>query len=198
MPLPEYGRNIQLLVDHLLTIDNKEERTNAAHAVISLMAQQNPQLRNQIDFHKRLWDQLHIMSDYQLDVDSDFQKPEKPKEAVLKEKRLEYPKKQVKFRFYGKNVELMINRCIEMPEGEEKEKYVGIITAYMRMSYRLWNDDKVSDELILKHLRQLSDHKLSAVSIPDFPMPIEKTPIKEYKKHKPKNHSKKKQNRNNY
>ena len=109
---------------------------------------------------------------------------------------MEYPKSEVKYRFYGTNVELMIEKCLGMPEGEEKQKYLDILVSYMKMSYRLWNDDKVADELILKHLKELSGYRLEAQSIPDFIMPIEKSPPKEQKKGKSnKNYKKRKTNR---
>ena len=126
------------------------------------------------------------MADYQLSVDVEFKKPPRPEPELIKEKKLDYPKKALKYRFYGNNVELLINQCISMQDGSEKDKLVGVIAAYMRMCYRLWNDDKVSDELIIKHLKQLSGYQIIAESIPNIPMPIDKTPQKEIKRGKPK------------
>jgi hypothetical protein len=188
--IPEFGRNIQLLVEYITdNIHDREERTRAAQTIVYLMSQQNPQLKNQPEFIEKIWNQLYMISGYKLDVDSQYPL----KEAKLRRNRrpgkVEYPKKRIKYHFYGENIQLMIKRALEMEEGEAKQKYISIIAAYMKLSYKTWNDDKVSDEIIIRHLSELSEGKIIVDRISDTffnGKSIEKPFPKEYRKNKPR------------
>ena len=111
--IPEYGRHIQKLVNHCVSLDTKEERNTMAKAIIDVMGNLQPHLRDVPDFKHKLWDQLHIMSDFKLDADSPYEKPSK-EELQEKPERLPYPKSANKYRFYGNNIpsdKFVIQRC---------------------------------------------------------------------------------------
>jgi hypothetical protein len=194
--MPEYGRNVQLLINHLLEIPDREERSRAAETVVKLMAQQSTQQTNQAEFMQKMWSHLFIMSGNKLDVDAPYPKPELEKEEEVKRERIPYPKKEFKYRFYGHTVELMIKKCSEMEEGEDRHQFMLTIAAFMRVSYKQWNDDKVSDEVILGHLYELSQGKLVLDKIPEYLKIQERTPIKNQPKDSKKFRSRNKKGKN--
>lgn len=157
--IPEYGRHIQKLVNHCLALPTKEERNRMAQAIIDVMGNLQPHLRDVPDFKHKLWDQLHIMSDFNLDVDSPYQKPSK-EEYQEKPERLAYPKLASKYRFYGTNIETMIEVALTWEEGEMREALVFTIANHMKKCYLNWNKDTVDDAVIFEHLYELSDGKI--------------------------------------
>lgn len=159
MVIPEYGRNIQKMVEHAINTPDREERNKIATAIISVMGQLNPHLRDIADFKHKLWDHLFIISDFKLDVDSPYPLPEK-EEIMRKPERMDYPKTDNRFKHYGKSVANLINRAIEFPEGEEKEALIGVIVNLMKKSYLTFNQDSVDDTQILKDLETLSKGQL--------------------------------------
>lgn len=166
--IPEYGRHIQKMINHAIAQDSKEERNKLAKAIISVMGNMQPHLRDVPDFQHKLWDQLFIMSNFELDVDCPFEKPQK---EVLTQKpdRLAYPQKNPKYRFYGNNIKSMINVAVNWEEGELKNALVFNIANHMKKCFLNWNKDTVQDEVILNHLLELSDNKLK-VSEEDLPL----------------------------
>jgi hypothetical protein len=161
MVIPEYGRNIQKMVEHAINTEDKEERNTIANAIISVMGQLNPHLRDIADFKHKLWDHLFIISDFKLDVDSPYPIPEK-EEIMRKPEVMSYPKTDNRFKHYGKAVVSLINRAIEFPEGDEKEALIGVIVNLMKKSYLTFNQDSVDDSQILNDLDILSKGKLKA------------------------------------
>lgn len=157
--IPEYGRHIQKLVDHCVAIEDEKERTIMAEAIIDVMGNLQPHLRDVPDFKHKLWDQLHIMSDFKLEVESPYAKPTK-EEYQEKPERLPYPKLASKYRFYGTNIETMIDVALTWEEGEMKEALVFTIANHMKKCYLNWNKDTVEDTVIFDHLYELSDGKL--------------------------------------
>ncbi len=155
----EYGRNIQKLVNHAKTIENKYERTIFARAIINLMGQMHPHLRNIDEFRSKLWTQLYVMADFDLDVDSPYPIPA-PEEVHTKPNKVNYPQSKLKFRHYGKNVEQLIAKAIKMEEGPKKKAFVRVIANYMKMVYKNWNRETVSDEIIKNDLAFLSGDEL--------------------------------------
>ena len=155
----EYGRNIQKLVQHAVTIEDKEERAAFAKAIVNLMGQMHPHLRNVDEFRSKLWTQLFIMSEYKLDVESPYPKPAKLMINVKPEK-VEYPQSRLKFKHYGKNVEHLIAKAIEMEDSAKKDAFICVIANYMKMVYRNWNRDGISDEIIKADLIFLSEGRL--------------------------------------
>ena len=168
MIIPEYGRNVQKMVDYAISIDDRDERNIVAQSIIKVMGQLNPLLRDIEDFNHKLWTHLFIMSNFELDVDCPFEKPQK---EVLTQKpdRLAYPQRNPKYRFYGNNIKSMINVAVNWEEGELKNALVFNIANHMKKCFLIWNNYTVQDEVILNHLLELSDNKLK-VSEEDLPL----------------------------
>tara|TARA_R110000787_G_scaffold32138_17_gene84994 strand:- start:10498 stop:11157 length:660 start_codon:yes stop_codon:yes gene_type:complete len=157
--IPEYGRHIQKLVDHCIALETKEERNEMALAIVDVMGNLQPHLRDVPDFKHKLWDQLYIMSDFKLDADSPYEIPSK-EELQEKPEPLAYPKSANKFRFYGNNIQIMIDTALTWEEGEMKEALVYTIANHMKKCFLNWNKDTVEDDVIFKHLFELSDGKI--------------------------------------
>ena len=157
--LPEYGRNVQKMVDHAITIQNKEERNKCVKTIIDFMGQMNPQLRDLKEFNHKLWDDLFIISKFQLEADSPYPLPE-PKKINERPEKMPYPKNKIKFPFYGAALENMIKYAVNQNEGRDKEIMTGMIANHMKKSYLLFNKHSVSNDTIILHLKQLSDNKL--------------------------------------
>ena len=183
--ISEYGRHIQKMVDHAASLNDRVERQKMAEGIIDLMGELNPHLRDVDDFKHKLWDHLFIMSDFKLDVNSPYEKPELEK-LFEKPEPLAYPNSKIRFNHYGKVVEMMIEEASEMEKGELKDKLTFAIANQMKKSYINWNRDSVEDKLIFKQLEQLSNGKLS------LPEDTELTSVSVLKKGN--NNRKKKQN----
>jgi hypothetical protein len=158
--LPEYGRNIQKMVEYIMTVEDKEERNRLAHAVIIIMGNMNPHLRDINDFKHKLWDHLAIMSSFQLDIDYPYEIP-KAEEFLEKPRRVKYNFNDIKYRHYGRIIEMMIEEAIKFPEGEEKEELTRLIANHMKKSYMTWNRDSVTDEIIFQDLYEISGRRLA-------------------------------------
>ena len=163
----EYGRNVQRMVNHLSTIEDKEERNRAAVQVIKVMNQVNPDTTKASDYEHKLWDHLHMMSGYQLDVDSPYEKP-KPEELLKRPDLPMYNTHRFTYRHYGTIIDQMISTACEEESDETRQKMANYIAAYMKMAYRTWNDEKVADEVILENLRELSGGKLTVDAIAEI------------------------------
>ena len=159
MIIPEYGRHIQKLVDHCLALETKEERDKMAKAIVDVMGNLQPHLRDVPDFKHKLWDQLYIMSDFKLDVESPYPKPSK-EELQEKPEVLAYPKSASRYRYYGNNIQTMIDIALSWEDGDKKEALVFTIANHMKKCYLNWNKDTVDDAVIFKHLYDLSDKKI--------------------------------------
>lgn len=156
--IPEYGRHIQKLVDHCVSLSSKEERNTMAQAIIDVMGNLQPHLRDVPDFKHKLWDQLHIMSDFRLDADSPYEKPSR-EELQEKPERLKYPKSTSQYRFYGNNIQIMIDTALTWEDGEMKNALVYTIANHMKKCFLNWNKDTVEDAVIFQHLYELSNGK---------------------------------------
>jgi hypothetical protein len=158
--IPEYGRHLQKLIDQATIIEDRETRNKAAKYIIQVMGSLNPHLRDVLDFQHKLWDQIFIMSDFKLDVDSPYPIPTRDV-IYLKPERLAYPQKNPKYRFYGNNIKYMIDVANSWEEGEMKSALVKVIANHMKKSYLSWNKDTVTDLVIFEHLYELSGGKLN-------------------------------------
>ncbi|GGI57725.1 DUF4290 domain-containing protein [Winogradskyella haliclonae] len=158
--IPEYGRHLQKMINHAKSRETKEERNKLAKAIISVMGNLQPHLRDVPDFQHKLWDQLFIMADFDIDVDSPYDKPER--EVIhARPEPLEYPQNHPKYRFYGNNIKTMIDVAITWEEGEMKEALVYTIANHMKKCFLNWNKDTVEDAVIFDHLFELSNGKLN-------------------------------------
>jgi len=157
--LPEYGRNIQKMVEHIITIEDRDERNRAAQEIINIMGRMNPHLRDINDFKHKLWDQLMLMSDFKLDIDAPYPVPTR---ETFEERpnRIEYTTGTLKYRYLGRIMEKLIKAATELENEEEKAELVKIITNHMKKSYLLWNRDVVEDKVIFDTLEEISNGKL--------------------------------------
>lgn len=162
--LPEYGRNIQKMVDYIKSVEDRTERNRLAHAIIGIMGNLNPHLRDINDFKHKLWDHLAIISHFELDIDYPYEVP-KPETFQQRPRIVEYGIHDISFRHYGKSLELMINAACELPDNEERESLVTAIANHMKKSYLTWNRDTVGDDLILKDLERLSKGRIKTDNI---------------------------------
>ena len=158
--IPEYGRHIQKLVNHCIALEDREERNKMAEAIVHVMGNMQPHLRDVPDFQHKLWDQIFIMSDYRLDVDTPYPKPER-EVLQAKPEPLAYPRSASKYRFYGNNIQIMIDTALTWEDGEMKDALVYAIANHMKKCYLNWNKDTVDDDVILSHLKELSGGKLT-------------------------------------
>lgn len=158
--LPEYGRNVQQMVDHCVAIEDKEERTNCAYSIIQFMGNLFPYLRDGEDFKHKLWDHLAIMSDFKLDIDFPYQVIEKEK-LYSKPDLVDYKLAPIKFRHYGKIIELMIERAADYPEGEERDALISLLAHHMKKLMFAINKEGVEDDKILKDLYRYSHGRIN-------------------------------------
>jgi len=159
MAIAEYGRNIQQMIEYITTIEDREKRTKAAHFIVNVMAQMHPQVKESGDYKHKLWDHLFIIADFKLDVDSPYPAPP-PQVLWTKPEPLSCGNTEIKFRHYGKNITLMIEKASAYEEGPEKDALAKVIANHMKKSYLNWNRDSVTDELIEEQLGILSNGSL--------------------------------------
>lgn len=161
--IPEYGRHLQKMINYAKSRETKEERNKLANAIISVMGNIQPHLRDVPDFQHKLWDQLFIMSNFELDADSPYGMPS---EETLNERpeNLPYPQNFPKYRFYGNNIKTMIDVANTWEEGELKEALIFTIANHMKKCFLNWNKDTVEDDVIFEHLRELSDGKINLLN----------------------------------
>ena len=152
--LPEYGRNIHQMVDFLRTIEDRTERNEQAKVVIDVMSSISPQIKNKEEMAQRLWTQLMIMAEFDLDVDIPVEIPEKEK-IFDKPQTLEYPKNKINTRHYGHNIDLLISK-IDTYEGEELKQYIEQVLNQMKKLYLNWNKDLVSDDIIINDFKRMT------------------------------------------
>jgi len=157
--ISQYGRNIQKMIEYALTMEDRVKRTRSAVLIVDVMGQMHPQVKDTVDFKQKLWDHLHIISDFKMDVDCPYPAPTK-QELEAKPERVPYQENNIRFRQYGKNLQKIIEKAIELEDGEEKDAFVKTIANHLKKSYLNWNRDSVNDELIFEHLELLSGGKL--------------------------------------
>ncbi len=157
--LPEYGRNVQQMIDHCTSLESKEQRTICAKSIINIMGNLFPHLRDSEDYKHKLWDHLAIMSDFKLDIDFPYEVVSQ-EHLSSKPERVEYQFDKIRYMHYGKTVETMIKRALEYPEGEEKMALIMLIAYHMKKILVSVNKDGVDDEKIFKDLYYYSDGKI--------------------------------------
>ncbi|MBC6400407.1 MAG: DUF4290 domain-containing protein [Ekhidna sp.] len=160
LKLREYGRNVQNLIAHLRTIKDKEERGKKAATLVELMKLINPDLnKDSTENEQKIWDDLHIISNFELDLEGPFPKPDK---EVLKKKpeRMKYYSNEIKYKHYGRGLELLIEQVTAIKDPKEKEGAVVAIGRLMKGFYQAWNKDTIEDEQVLKNIKKLSNNQL--------------------------------------
>ncbi|HUH35829.1 MAG TPA: DUF4290 domain-containing protein [Moheibacter sp.] len=156
--IPEYGRHVQEMVNYCLTLEDEKDRNQFAAVIIDVLGELNPHLRDVPDFQHKLWDQLFIISDFKLKVDSPYPIPTK-EDVNTRPNRVPYPKGEYKYKYYGKNIREMIEVALSW-EGDKQEGLIMVIANHMKKCYLLWNRDTVDDATIYKHLYELSNQRI--------------------------------------
>ena len=156
LPLPEYGRSVQHMVDHALTIEDREERQRCANTIIKIMGNMYPLLRDLPDFKQKLWDHLAIMSDFKLDIDYPYEIV-KPDTLHSSPERIPYSNGKIRYRHYGFFLEELIRKAMEMPEGEERTQLVHLIAVQMRKNFITWNKDSVEIKKLITDLEEYTN-----------------------------------------
>lgn len=160
MQIPEYGRNIQKMIEYAKTIADKEERNRAANSIIKVMGQVNPYLKTNEDLTHKLWDHMFIIADFDFDVDSPFPKPLR-EDFETGPDRIPYPENEIAYRHYGRVIEQMIKKVAEEESEEERTKMGVAVCNVMKRAYLNWNRDSVEDRVIKKDLLELSGGRIT-------------------------------------
>jgi len=155
MELPEYGRSVQNMVDHALTIEDREERQRCANTIVSIMGGMFPHLRDVPDFKHKLWDHLAIMSDFKLDIDYPFEIVKK-EELVMKPEKVEYSNGPIRYRHYGRFLEELVQKAVQVEDEDERKALVKLLAVQMKKSLSNWNKDGMEDQKIVDDLREYS------------------------------------------
>lgn len=188
LALPEYGRNIQQMVDYCCTIADREERNKCAYSIINTMSNLFPQLNEETDYKHKLWDHLAIMSDFKLDIDYPYEIV-KPESLESKPIPVKYKLEGIKMRHYGKIVGQMIERACDYPDGEEKDALIMLIANHMKKLIYQINNEDVEDAKIFKDLEFFSNGRIkidpATHSLHEFKVaPAQQAPTSKKKKKK--------------
>jgi hypothetical protein len=159
LELPEYGRNIQRMVDYAMTMEDAEERAKCAQTIISIMGNLFPHLRDVPDFKHKLWDHLAIMADFKLDIEYPYEIIRK-ENLYSKPETVPYGSQRIKVKHYGKSVEDLIEKAVAMDDGPEKTRLIELLANHMKKSILAWNREAVEDEKIFDDLRSLSGGRI--------------------------------------
>ena len=157
--MPEYGRNVQQMIDHCVSIEDREERTRCANTIINIMGNLFPHLRDVDDFKHKLWDHLAIMADFKLDIDYPYEIIRK-ENLRTKPDRIPYTLTPIRYRHYGKTLERMIKKCEDYPDGPERDQLISLLANHMKKSFLTWNKEVVDDDKIFKDLREYSHGRI--------------------------------------
>lgn len=155
----EYGRNVQNMIRYIATVADRDQRSRMASTLVNILVSMNAEFRDMVGFRQKVYDHLHIMSNFTLDIDSPFPVPPRPEEAS-KPNHVPYTQENITLRPYGKYMQRMIEKAVTYSDGEEKDELVKTIANNLKKMYLNWNRDSVNDELIHEHLSLLSGKKL--------------------------------------
>ncbi|MDR1886629.1 MAG: DUF4290 domain-containing protein [Prevotellaceae bacterium] len=159
LALPEYGRYVHKMVDWVTTIEDRDERNRQIRAVIVVMGGMNPHLRDVNDFKHKLWDHVHLMSDFKINIDSPFPIPTR-ESFNTPIHTIPYASEPIKIRHYGRNIQMMINRIVNAEDSEIKAKSLFMLANHMKKSYVTWNKETVSDDIIFRDIEHLSGGRI--------------------------------------
>ncbi|TWI81616.1 uncharacterized protein DUF4290 [Lacibacter cauensis] len=159
LTIREYGRHIQKMVDHIITIEDRQKRQEQAHVVIELMGFLNPHLKNVEDFRHKLWDHLFLIADFKLDVDSPYPIPTR-ESLKARPERLPYPKRHPRYNHLGKNIEVVIDKALKEENPEKKQGFANAIAYYMKLSYNNWHKENIHDDAIQAELSAITKGEL--------------------------------------
>ena len=188
--ISEYGRNIQVMIRHLMEIEDRKQRTEAAYFIVNVMAQMNPQVKESNDYMHKLWDHLHIIANYELDVDGPYPKPT-PEMQKQKPEHVGYQKNSIRYGHYGQYIYDVVKKVKEMEDGPKKQAILINIANQMKRDYLNWNRDTVNDLLILDDLYKISGEEIA------LPMETKLIPTNEILNKQPQQNQNQKKKQNN-
>ncbi len=165
LQMREYGRHVQKMVDYLITIEDDNVRQKNAEALIELMGFLNPSLKTFEDYRHKLWDHLFFMSNFQLQVNSPYEKPTK-ETYRLKPAPLPYPGHRIKHSHLGHNLEQVINLALAETDQEKKSGFSHAIAHYMKLAYSTWHKELVHDDTIRQELTAITNGELEFTNTP--------------------------------
>lgn len=157
--LPEYGRNVQNMIAHAMELGDRTERNRAAQAIIEVMGQLNPHLRDVDDYRHKLWTHMFVMSDFKLDVDSPYDMP-KPEDLASKPDLVEYPKRNMRYGHYGKYTQKILENSKDLQDTNEKKYLTKTMANFMKKQFLVYNNDAVENNVIANQLKELSNNQL--------------------------------------
>lgn len=159
LQLREYGRNVEKMANFIMTVEDREKRSSFAKTLVELMKQINPNVKGSADYDQKVWDDLYIMTNFELDVESPYDKPEV---TILsrKPRRMMYNSNEIKYKHFGRNVEQLIDQAIKLEDPEEKEAAVVTIGKLMKSFYQAWNNDYIEEPQVVKIIKELSQGQL--------------------------------------
>jgi len=155
LKMPEYGRNIQQMIEYAVQIPDRDERTRCVMSIINTMGNMFPYLRDVNDFKHKLWDHVAIMSDFKLDIDFPYEIV-RAENLYTRPNRVPYKNSRINYRYYGRTLEEMIEKAAEMPAGDERNELITLIANQMKKCFLTWNKEVVDDSKIFDDLRELS------------------------------------------
>lgn len=185
LPMPEYGRAVQKMVDHAVTIEDRAERQRCVNTIIAVMGNMFPQLRDMPEFKHKLWDHLAIMADFKLDIDYPYELVN-PETLHPTPQRLPYPKGGIRYRHYGRCIEEMMKKACDMPDGEERDELLRLIAAQMKKEYVLWNKESVEDGKIIEDIREYSNGQI-CLSVDKLKLGVYRAPVYQHNKNQHNN-----------
>ncbi|MCB9261293.1 MAG: DUF4290 domain-containing protein [Flavobacteriales bacterium] len=194
LTISEYGRSFQEMVTHVCNLPDKAKRTELANTLIQVMINLNPEVKSLEDYKQKLWDHLYIISDYKLDVDTEYNMPVR-EHIEQKPRPIPYKDELIKFRFYGRNLQTMVEQALDIKDKEIQTAFINYIASFMVNSSRNWNDENLDKIAVIEHLRTLSKGQLKLTE-DDLQIHIEVNRVRN-KNGKSKNKVKKNNNKNN-
>lgn len=196
LPMPEYGRAVQKMVDHAVTIEDREERQRCANTIIAVMGNMFPQLRDVPEFNHKLWDHLAVMADFKLDIDYPYEVVD-PSTLHPTPERIPYPKGKIRYRHYGRCIEEMMKKACEMPEGKERDELLYLIAAQMKKEYVLWNKESVEDGRIVDDIYEYSGGTIR-LSEEELNLGVYRAPVQYNNRNKNKGKNQQRKNKKKY
>lgn len=202
MSISEYGRIVHDYVNLICKEENREKRTKMASGLVAVLENLTPSVKEQEDYKQKLWDHIYIISGFKLDVDSPYPMPS-PEAVSAPPDSIPYPNKPIQFRFYGRNLQNMVDKAIKIEEPSLKQDFLSLLASFMKNSSRSWNSEELSNETIVEHLRVMSKGKLN-ITPEDLEIKVDASFVRKpqqsnNRNHKfSKNYGKNKRNKNRF
>jgi hypothetical protein len=159
--LRAYGRNVQSMIEYAKSLERKEDRTRIAEEIVRIMVCLDPDIKENPDYEQQLWDHLFMIAEYDFDIDAPYPVPPKEDKPQFHGERMNYPEVKPRYRQYGKNVENMVQKAAEMPEGPAKTEYLNLIANIMKQFLANIDRENTPDTAIAEHIRDMSNGQVT-------------------------------------